>query len=136
MNPDSAQKRISFGYFREGKNSIILHEGQAATVKLIFQYYANESRSIASIKEILEDIGIPSPLNSKSWSKQTIANILSNPHYLGDSIYPTIITSELFNKAQILKKHNIGNNGYTIKKTNNFYSIQTIPTSSPETKKS
>jgi hypothetical protein len=135
MNPDSAQKRISFGYDREN-GKIVLHVGQSAAVTLIFQYYANEGRSIASIKETLEDIGIPSPLNNKKWNKQTIANILSNPHYLGNDIYPTIISRELFNKAQILKKDNIGNNGYTIKKDNNLNSIKESITSSIEVKKS
>lgn len=123
MNPDSNQNRIAFGYFREGKHSIILHKGQAAAVTLIFQYYS-EGRSIASIKETLEDINIPSPLNGKRWSKQTIANILSNPHYLGDEVYPTIISKELFETAQRIKKDNIGNNGYTNRKNNNFDSTQ------------
>jgi site-specific DNA recombinase len=124
VNPDSEQKRIAFGYFREGKHSIILHEGQAAAVKLIFEYYS-EGRSMAFIQETFENIGIPSPLNNKKWNKQAIANILSNSHYLGDETYPTIISKEQFELAQKMKKDNIGNNGYTKKKKdNNFDSNQ------------
>lgn len=129
MNPDSNQTRIAFGYFRQGKHSIILHEGQAAAVTFIFQQYA-EGYSIAKIKEMFEDINIPSPLNGKRWSKQTIANILSNPHYLGDEVYPTIISKELFDTAQRMKKDNIGNNGYTNRKKNNFDSTQATAASS------
>jgi hypothetical protein len=140
VNPDSNQNRIAFGYFREGKHSIILHAGQAAAVALIFQYYS-EGRSIASIKETLEDIGIPSPLNGKTWGKQTIANILSNPNYLGNENYPTIISKELFETAQRLKKDNIGNNGYTNSTSNsatrkqedNFTSTQAPTAASTET---
>jgi len=51
---------------------------------------------MAKIKDNLEDMGIPSPLNGKKWSKQALANILSNPHYLGDELYPTIISEEQY----------------------------------------
>jgi hypothetical protein len=129
VNPDSDQNRIAFGYFREGKHSIILHEGQAAAVTFIFYQYS-EGYSIAKIKEMFEDINIPSPLNGKKWSKQTIANILSNPHYLGDEVYPTIISKELFETAQRLKKDNIGNNGYANKKKDNNFDPNQAPAAS------
>jgi hypothetical protein len=57
MNPASAQKRIAFGYNRDG-NKIVINEGQAACVKLIFNYYA-EGKSLSEIKSILEGIGLP-----------------------------------------------------------------------------
>ena len=81
MNPASAQKRIAFGYNRDG-NKIVINEGQAACVKLIFNYYA-EGKSLSEIKSILEGMGLPSPQNKPTWGKQTLSNILSNPHYLG-----------------------------------------------------
>ena len=48
MNPASAQKRIAFGYNRDG-NKIVINAGQAACVKLIFNYYA-EGKSLSEIK--------------------------------------------------------------------------------------
>ena len=45
MNPASAQKRIAFGYNRDG-NKIVVNEGQAACVKLIFNYYAEGKDNI------------------------------------------------------------------------------------------
>ena len=101
MNPESAQKRISFGYNRDGER-IIINEGQAACVKLIFDYYL-QGKSLAEIKDILEGANIPSPQNNPTWGKQTISNILSNPHYLGSDIYPAIITQVAFDKVQYLK---------------------------------
>ena len=99
MNPSSNQKRIAFGYNRGPINQVILHSGQAAAVKLIFQLYS-EGSSIAKIAEILESADIPSPQNKPKWGKQTISNILSNPHYLGDDIYPEIIEKGLFDEVQ------------------------------------
>ena len=111
MNPDSAQKRIAFGYNRNALGKIVINEGQAATVQLIFCYYI-DGLSIAKIKENLERMSIPSPLNGGKWGKQTIANILSNTHYLGDEIYPAIISKDRFDTSQMLKQKNVGNNGY------------------------
>lgn len=101
MNPTSPQKRIAFGYNRHGEK-IIIHEGQAACVKLIFDYYLQD-KSLAEIKDILEGVNIPSPQNRPTWGKQTLSNILSNPHYLGSDVYPEIITQDVFEKVQELK---------------------------------
>ena len=99
MNPSSSQKRIAFGYNRGADGSVIVHEGQAGTVKLIFLYYL-EGKSLGEIKEILEGMNIPSPQNKPSWGKQTISNILSNPHYLGSDVYPQIISEDEFKQVQ------------------------------------
>lgn len=114
MNPNSKQKRIAFGYNRNALGKIVVNDGQAAAVKLIFMYYL-EGFSIAKIKGVLEGFVIPSPLNGESWSKQTISNILSNTHYLGDGDYPTIVSSEQFESAQILKRDNISNSSHSKK---------------------
>ena len=101
MNPNSKQKRIAFGYNRDyGK--IVLHEGQAAAVKLIFRYYL-EGKSLGEIKDILEGMNVPSPYNRRTWGKQTISNLLSNPHYLGSEIYPALISQEQFDYVQGIK---------------------------------
>ncbi len=102
MNPNSNQKRIAFGYIRDRNNKIILYEGQAAAVQLIFMQYL-DGRGLRGIKQTLEGIGAPSPYNHKFWGIRTISNILSNPHYTGDDIYPQIITQEMFDEVQELK---------------------------------
>lgn len=98
MNPESAQKRIAFGYNRHGSR-IELYKEQAACVQIIYEYY-DEGKSLAEIKSILERVGIPSPQNKKTWGKQTLSNILSNPHYLGSDEYPKIIEKDLFDRVQ------------------------------------
>jgi hypothetical protein len=51
----------------------------------------------------LEGVGIPSPQNKPTWGKQTLSNILSNPHYLGSEEYPPLISQDVFDKVQELK---------------------------------
>ena len=105
MNPASAQKRIAFGYNRN-YDKIVLNEGQAGCVWLFFSYY-DEGKSLAEIKDILEGLNVPSPQNKKVWGKQTISNILSNPHYLGSEDYPKIIEQDLFDRVRARKaSHN------------------------------
>ena len=59
MNPESSQKRIAFGYDRfDGQ--IVINEGQAAVVKLIYGWYT-EGMSLREIKKTLEGMFIPSP---------------------------------------------------------------------------
>ena len=116
MNSNSTQKRIAFGYNRDyGK--IVINEGQAAAVRLIFMYYL-EGKSLAEIKNILEGMNIPSPQNRPAWGKQLLSNILSNVHYLGSDVYPPIITQEDFDRVQEIKStkaaqfaaHSMGDN--------------------------
>lgn len=101
MNPASEQKRIAFGYNRDYEN-IVINEGQAAAVKLIYTWYS-EGRGLGEIKAMLEGMCIPSPQNKPTWGKQVLSNILSNPHYLGSDTYPAIISQELFNTVQTIK---------------------------------
>ena len=102
MNPNSSQKRIAFGYMRARNNKIILYDAQAAAVQLIYVQYL-DGFGLRSIKELLESFGVPSPYNWKDWSLQTLSNILSNPHYIGDDIYPQIVTRQQYDSVQKIK---------------------------------
>ena len=101
MNSESKQKRIAYGYYRDIDDRIRIHEHYAAYVKLIF-IYRSYGESLGSIKKKLETVGVLSPQGGKAWSCQTLQNILSNPHYMGDDDYPQIITPEQFKEVQII----------------------------------
>ena len=101
MNPESNQKRIAFGYDRFN-GRIVINEGQAAVVKLIYTWYA-EGMSLGKIKKTLEGMSVPSPQNNPTWGKQALSNILSNEHYLGSDIYPALVDEELFVAVQSIK---------------------------------
>ena len=67
MNPASEQKRIAFGYNRfEGR--IVINEGQAACVRLIFDYYFNFFNSVI----------IESAIKIKIWRNKWIIIVLIN----------------------------------------------------------
>ena len=102
MNSCSEQKRIAFGYERDLASQIKSQPVQALAVELIFRAYA-DGQSIAEIAEMLKSARIPSPRNNLVWGKQTLANILSNPHYIGDKDYPRIVEQELFDTVQSMK---------------------------------
>ena len=104
MNLKSEQKRIAFGYDRAANGEIIINEGQAATVRLIYSYYL-DGKSLADIKVILESISIPLPQNKPRWGKQTLSNVLSNCHYLGTEDYPRIVSQKEFDKVQEIKRN-------------------------------
>ena len=110
MNPNSKQKRIAFGYNRGYRNQIELYIGQAAAVKLIYEWYI-DGKSIAEIAEILESLNIPSPQNKPKWGKQSLSNIISNPHYLGGEAYIPIIDQELYDEVQTIKNMRMQKNG-------------------------
>ena len=101
MNPESNQKRIAFGYDRFS-GRIVINEGQAAAVKLIYTWYA-EGMSLGEIKKTLEGMSVPSPQNKPTWGKQALSNILSNEHYLGSDIYPALVDDALFDTVQSIK---------------------------------
>ena len=101
MNPESNQKRIAFGYNRFN-GRIVINEGQAAVVKLIYTWYS-EGVSLGEIKKALEGMSVPSPQNKPTWGKQALSNILTNPHYLGSDDNSAIITQELFDTVQTIK---------------------------------
>ena len=103
MNTQSKQKRIAFGYNRGPINQIEINEGQAAAVKLIYDWYC-EGKSLAQIVTLLSDIGVPSPQNKQTWGRQALANILSNEHYTGADNYPVIISIEQFQTVQVMKE--------------------------------
>ena len=67
MNPQSEQKRIAFGYNRGPSNQIEINEGQAAAVKLIFDWYC-ERKSLARIAELLTDMHVPTAHNRQAWA--------------------------------------------------------------------
>ena len=105
MYTQSKQKRIAFGYNRGLVNQVEINEGQAA-VKLIFAWYC-EGKSLSQIATLLSDMNVPSPQNMQIWGRQTLANILSNAHYVGEDNYPVIISIEQFQTVQEMKRQRL-----------------------------
>jgi len=94
MNPNSpAFSRICFGYNRDETKNLIINEKESDIVKNIFGWYI-QGWSIIRIKKELEVLRIPSPMGKRRWPVRTIADILSNEKYTGDSLYGRTASAE------------------------------------------
>ena len=80
--------RPPFGYDRVkiGKDHTLAPNEHADTVRLIFDWYVNERLSYGKIADRLNEMGVPTALNSE-WRKDAIATILHNRHYIGQVFY-------------------------------------------------
>lgn len=99
----SDQKRIAFGYSRDGRNRIVIHPLQSQAVRLIFELYA-DGQSLDKIANWFFACGIPSPYNNPRWGKQALSKILSYERYLGNEGYPKIIEVDLFNRVKAVRQ--------------------------------
>ncbi len=75
-----------YGYRNVGEDRevrIVIHEAEAQVVRMIFTLYRKGS-AIPAIVEQLNTAGVPSPRGSK-WSVKTIADMLKNERYVGDT---------------------------------------------------
>ncbi len=96
------ERRIPFGYRME-KAAIVCEQAEAEVVKLIFTLYLDGS----SLKQIAEEMmrrGIRYHQENPEWNKSTVKRILENRRYLGDEVFPGIISEEDFSEAQSLKQ--------------------------------
>ena len=80
--------RPPFGYDRAkiGKDHTLTPNENADTVRLIFDWYVNERLSYDQIATNLNNMGVPTALNSQ-WRKDAISTILHNRHYIGQVFY-------------------------------------------------
>lgn len=93
---------IPFGYIME-KGIICIHESEADAVKLIYSEYLN-GLSLKKISERLSDDNIEYFPGISSWNKNRVKRILEDVRYIGDDKYKRIITSEIYDKANNIKK--------------------------------
>ena len=99
----SDQKRIAFGYSRDGRNRIVIHPLQSQAVRLIFELYA-DGQSLEKISSQFLACGLPSPYNKPRWGKQALSKILSYERYLGNEDYPRIIEPDLFEHVMAVRQ--------------------------------
>lgn len=101
----------SFGYSVDSKTHTLYINEDANLVKSIFEDYAKPQNTALTIAKDLYDRGIA---HNKDlyYTKIFVLRILRNENYLGDDIYPQIISNELFEKvkvkresAKILQRH-------------------------------
>ena len=101
MEQGTFQKRnLPYGYkWNAEHTNMVLDEGTAGYVRLIFQWKI-EGVSFNKIMDRLDEMGAPNPEGRKyevgnrkgngsygvGWSRSTVYSILTNPHYVGDTV--------------------------------------------------
>jgi site-specific DNA recombinase len=60
-----------------------LDEAEAAIVRDIFAWYADEGVTIRRLIRRLQQLGISSPTGQQTWSSSTLQSVLTNPTYTG-----------------------------------------------------
>jgi site-specific DNA recombinase len=60
-----------------------LDEAEAAVVRDLFAWFADQGQPLYALQRRLERIGIASPRGHRSWSSSALHGVLTNPTYLG-----------------------------------------------------
>ncbi len=104
-------QQLKFGYRHDTTLGWTLDEEEAKIVRLVFDLYVRQERSMEVIAGRLPTNLRPTA-NSRTWSRRNVQAILGNCEYAGyketdrgfeHSDLPTIITPELFNEAQQIR---------------------------------
>lgn len=88
-----ANRKLPFGYSMRG-GQICVVDAEAEIVRMIFAGYGS-GNSYETLAEWLND-GRHTYSSGKQWNKNTVARILQDERYLGNSIYPAILTADVF----------------------------------------
>ena len=92
-----ANRKLPFGYCMES-GQICVVDDEAEIIRMIFTSYA-EGNSYETLAEWLNNGRYPyAP--GKRWNKNTLARILQDERYLGNSVYPAILASGAFQRRK------------------------------------
>ncbi len=91
------RERVVYGYGTEN-GAVSINAGEKETIQRVFDDYISE-KSIRQVMQALNADDVPSP-NGKVWTHRAVGNLLGERRYLGDAIYPAIISEEIFVQAQ------------------------------------
>ena len=92
-----ANRKLPFGCCMES-GQICVVDDEAEIIRMIFTSYA-EGNSYETLAEWLNNGRYPyAP--GKRWNKNTLARILQDERYLGNSVYPAILTADAFQRRK------------------------------------
>lgn len=91
-----------YGYQVENGRTI-LHTEEANIVKRVFSLYI-EGKTLNNIASMLTEEKVVYFQDEVKWNKNTINRMIENEKYMGNEIYPMIISPSLFNQAKTVKE--------------------------------
>lgn len=91
------RKRVIYGYGMEN-GTIIVDADQKEAIQKIFDDYISGD----SIRQIVRALNTSDVFNTnrKVWTHRAVGNLLEDRRYLGDDLYPVIISEEIFAMAK------------------------------------
>lgn len=91
------QRHIPFGYCI--KNGMIEKDERAEIVLRLFLDYL-AGASINALAKQLSREKVPTASNCTNWTHSSVSKILQNERYMGDQIFPAIVSQELFQMVE------------------------------------
>lgn len=89
--------KVPMGYRRDKHGNLHVVWREAEIILHIYQWYA-QGCSLSQIKQRLEFEQILSPLGCRTWSRNTLSNILSNEKYIGNALFQKTYTLDFISK--------------------------------------
>lgn len=91
-----------YGYQVENGKTVI-HNEESEVVKRVFSLYV-EGKTLNSIATMLTEEKVAYFQDEVKWNKNNINRMLENEKYMGNEVYPMIISASLFNDAKTVKE--------------------------------
>lgn len=91
-----------YGYQVENGKTVI-HNEESEVVKRVFSLYV-EGETLNSIATMLTEENVAYFQDEVKWNKNTIKRMIENEKYMGNEVYPTIISTSLFNQTKAVKE--------------------------------
>jgi site-specific DNA recombinase len=77
----------------DGTARFAVVEDEAAVVRRMFQWVAQERVSLAVVCQRLFEAGVPSPTGNARWRESMVAALLTNPAYAGQARFGRLVTA-------------------------------------------
>lgn len=91
-----------YGYqVKNGKT--VIHIEESEVVKRVFSLYV-EGETLKSIATMLTEENVAYFQDEVKWNKNTIKRMIENEKYMGNEVYPMIISPSVFNQAKTVKE--------------------------------
>lgn len=119
-----------YGYRIQDGKHLVIYEEEAKWVRWIFDHYLT-GYSLFWIAKSLDNLGVPTPANSKTWRRTTVGYILTNEKYIGNSLSQKKYSTETL---PFVRKYNKGQEDQyyaaethpAIISADDFYKVQTL----------
>lgn len=102
ISPSIGHIKLLYGY-QVANGRTVIHTEEAEVVKRVFSLYV-QGKTLNSIATMLTEEKVAYFQGEVKWNKNTINRMIENEKYMGNEVYPKIISPSLFNQAKTVKE--------------------------------